>query len=313
MMLAYNHERFIAQALDSAVEQDVNFAYEIVIGEDCSTDGTREIVKRYRERYPEKIRLLLPEKNLGARENSRQTMASCRGEYIAILEGDDYWLSPDKLQKQVDFLDGHSDFSICFHPVRIHYDGMTGKENQIFPENVKSVSTIEDLLEYNFIPSCSVMFRNHLIKELPDSFSNLKMGDWPGHILHAQHGKIKKLNEVMGGYRIHPNGAWSGLASVAVLEGNIEAYRCINAHLGYRYERIIDRRLADHHFRLAALLEEKEDIVPAREHLRYAITHNRSNKTIPRWEWAKMWLRLYLRMPYRIYIGLVGTAKGRNR
>ncbi len=176
LMLAYNHERFIAQALDSAVNQDVDFEYEIVIGEDCSTDGTRGIVKRYGERYPEKVRLLLPERNLGPRENFRQVLELCRGEYIAILEGDDYWTSPDKLQKQVDFLAANADFSICFHPVLIHRDGMAGKENQIFPENVKSVSTIEDLLEYNFIPSCSAMFRNHLMKEFPECFSRIENG-----------------------------------------------------------------------------------------------------------------------------------------
>src|SRR3712207_1086613 len=97
LMLAYNHEKFIAQALDSALMQQVNFDYEIVIGEDCSTDNTRDILIRYQKEYPHRIRLLLPEKNLGMHDNLIQTFKACRGDYIAFLEGDDYWTSPNKL------------------------------------------------------------------------------------------------------------------------------------------------------------------------------------------------------------------------
>ncbi len=311
MMLAYNHERWIAQALDSAVAQEVNFSYEIVIGEDCSTDRTREIVKHYAERYPEKIRLLLPETNLGARENARQTAASCGGQYVAMLEGDDYWLSPHKLQKQVDFLDSHGDFSFCFHPVRIHYEGMPGKENQVFPANAKGVSTIEDLLECNFIPTCSVMFRNHLVREVPESFATLKMGDWPRHILHARHGKVKKLDEVMSAYRVHPGGAWSGLDKAVALESDIEAYRAFEAYLGPEYRRIIDRRLAECHFHLAALLEEREEVRSARSHWKQGVRRlGGGARTVPRRAWIKMFLRLYLPAPYRIYRETLGKVKG---
>lgn len=103
LMITYNHEKFIAQAIDSILMQQVNFDYEIVIGEDCSTDGTRAIVIQYQKEYPDKIRLLLPEENLGMHKNFVQTFRACQGEYIALLEGDDYWTSPRKLQKQVDF------------------------------------------------------------------------------------------------------------------------------------------------------------------------------------------------------------------
>src|SRR4051794_3890726 len=114
-MITYNHERFIEQAVASALTQATSFEYEIVIGEDCSTDRTRNILIELQRANPDKIRLLLPEHNLGAQRNFVQTLDMCRGQYIAYLEGDDYWTSSAKLQQQVDFLDQHADFAICFH------------------------------------------------------------------------------------------------------------------------------------------------------------------------------------------------------
>ena len=120
-LLAYNHELFIEQALDSILAQQVNFDYEIVIGEDCSQDNTREIILDYQEKNSDKIRIFLSKKPLNDRKSGRlnfvRNLEACRGEYIALLDGDDYWTSPYKLQKQVDYLDNHPEFSICFHPV----------------------------------------------------------------------------------------------------------------------------------------------------------------------------------------------------
>src|SRR5579864_5088925 len=113
MMITYNHERFIAQALESVLAQRVNFDYEIVIGEDCSTDRTREILLEFCRRYPKRIVPLLKDKNVGAMRNVEATLAACRGQYLALLEGDDYWTCEDKLQRQIDFLDEHPDYAIC--------------------------------------------------------------------------------------------------------------------------------------------------------------------------------------------------------
>src|SRR5579864_5044611 len=102
MMITYNHERFIAQALDSILAQQVNFDYEIVVGEDCSADGTRAILMDFHRRYPSRIVPFLRDRNMGAMPNFESTLRACRGQYLALLEGDDYWTSPDKLQRQVD-------------------------------------------------------------------------------------------------------------------------------------------------------------------------------------------------------------------
>jgi glycosyltransferase involved in cell wall biosynthesis len=112
-MMTYNHERFIAQAIESVLEQKTSFDLELVIGEDCSTDGTRKIVAEYARKYPEKIKAMFRETNLGMTANGIQTLRECRGRYIALLEGDDYWTDPLKLQKQVDFLDVHPTCTAC--------------------------------------------------------------------------------------------------------------------------------------------------------------------------------------------------------
>jgi len=215
LMLAYNHDKFIAQALDSALMQQVDFEYEIVIGEDCSTDNTRDILIRYQQEYPDKIHLLLPEKNLGMHDNFIQTFKACRGDYIALLEGDDYWTSSDKIQKQVDFLDAHADYTICFHNI-LYYDDST--KCFFSPENHrKNVFTLEDILYSNLMATPSIMFRQGFIHKFPDWMYDVDFVDWVLQILLAQHGKIRYIDETMSVYRIHPQGKWSQKSSLEAL------------------------------------------------------------------------------------------------
>ena len=159
LLITYNHEKLIGQALDSILMQKTTFPTEVVIGEDCSTDSTRDIVRAYSERYPETIRAILPEVNQGPFQNVIRTLNECRGEYIAAIEGDDYWTDPGKLQLQVDFLDAHPECSSSFHKVLKVFDD--GSQPSVeFPEFPKGVATIEDLLSGEFgnlIPSCSAM------------------------------------------------------------------------------------------------------------------------------------------------------------
>lgn len=124
-MITYNHEAFISQSIEGVLMQKTNFAFELIIGEDCSTDKTREICFKYKEKYPQKITLLLPESNLGMTKNFISSLNVAAGKYIALCEGDDYWTDPYKLQKQVDFLESNSEYSCCFH----RYDILDGETN----------------------------------------------------------------------------------------------------------------------------------------------------------------------------------------
>ncbi len=108
LFITYNHEAYIRKALDSVLSQETDFPFEIVVGEDCSTDGTRDILRQYKEKYPDKFRLLFRKKNFGRpTRNVYETWKACKGRYVAFLEGDDYWCDVHKLQKQIDFLENN--------------------------------------------------------------------------------------------------------------------------------------------------------------------------------------------------------------
>jgi len=251
--LAFNHEKFIAQAIESVLMQKVNFSYELVIGEDCSTDDTRRIVRDYQKKYPGKIRPLLYERNMGRRYNMLNTIKESRGQYIALLDGDDYWTSDNKLQKQVDFLDRHPECSICFHNVKLVYED--GNSSQLFhSQPLRPVLKLQDLIDTNFIPTCSAVFRNHLFDEFPELFDSIPFGDWPLHILNAQKGDIGYIDEVMAVYRIHPGGLWSvgGVRSREQKEERhrwtIKFYQAINEHLEFKYDKPIKRKISELQF-----------------------------------------------------------------
>ncbi len=117
LFITYNHEKYLRQSLDSVLSQKTDFEFEIVIGEDCSTDGTRGILREYKDRFPDKIRLLFRDRNFGRPTlNVYETAMECRGRYIATLEGDDYWTDEYKLQKAVDYLEAHNEYSGCANP-----------------------------------------------------------------------------------------------------------------------------------------------------------------------------------------------------
>lgn len=209
-IVTYNQKKFIEQTIDSVLRQKVDFDYEIIIGDDFSTDGTREILLKYQEKYPNLIKLILhPQKNEGipGKVNFISTIYAAKGKYIALLDGDDYWTDPLKLQKQVDFLEARPDFAICFHPVKIVYEN-GDREPEVTNENQAAEMTFEDLALNNFIYAVSCVFRNNSSK-LPEWFDKMMAGDYPFHLLNAQHGKIGFINEVMAVYRVHKGGFWS--------------------------------------------------------------------------------------------------------
>ncbi|ABQ26527.1 glycosyltransferase [Geotalea uraniireducens] len=298
-MITYNHEEFIAKAIDSVMMQRTNFDYEIVIGEDCSTDNTRNIVSDYQKKYPDKFRLLLNEKNIGANRNAEQTFGSCTGEYVAVLDGDDYWTSPYKLQKQVDFLDNHPECVICFHNVLMFYKDGSHECHVYCPPGQKEFSTVEDLLEKgNIIPTCSKMYRRGLLDHVPHWICSLKMGDWPVDILHALYGKIGYINEIMGVYVIHQTGMWFGIRQnwEEKNKANIEVYEKFYDLLESKYKRIIKRILHERHVDVAEQYEDMGKLTKAKEFAvrsvtKYFVMSTRSFKLL---------LRLYVPALYKL-------------
>lgn len=208
LMLTYNHEKYIADAIESVVKQKTSFPFELVIGEDCSTDSTASICREYQSKYPDLIRLTTNDQNLGLQENFIRSYNQCRGEYMAICEGDDFWINKHKLQIQADFLDQHKEYSACFHRALNYYqeDGSKSIGNGGYQ---KKVNTVFDIINSNPITNVTVMFRRGLFGELPAWFSKVTSYDFAIHVLNAEHGDVYFMNKVMAVYRQHKESIWS--------------------------------------------------------------------------------------------------------
>lgn len=211
--LTYNQENYVAKAIESLVMQKTNFSFEIIISDDCSTDGTAKIIQEYAQKYPNIIKPIYREQNMGSIENFIDTMSKIDSEYVALCEGDDYWTDPLKLQKQVDFLDAHLECTICFHKVKVFFQDCS-RPDEIFPNKKyrfnKNILSFNDILRQNFIQTNSVMYRWQFTdKKIKDIFpKDILPCDWFLHILHAQKGKIGFIDEVMADYRRHKDGVW---------------------------------------------------------------------------------------------------------
>lgn len=212
---AYNHEKFIKQTLDGFVMQKTNFKFEVLIHDDASTDKTAEIIKEYQEKYPDIIKPIFQTENQfsqGIPILKKYVYPQVKGKYVALCEGDDYWIDQNKLQKQVDFLETNPEYSVCFHPVKFIYEDKPNKTN-IYPSKkiLKENLTFEKLLKVNFIQTNSVVYRWRFDSV---NFDNILVpgilpGDWYLHLCHAKVGKIAVINDVMSVYRRHSGGVWT--------------------------------------------------------------------------------------------------------
>jgi glycosyltransferase involved in cell wall biosynthesis len=283
-LLTYNHRRFIEQAVESALAQTVAGNREILIADDCSTDGTREVLRMYAERCPKLIRLLLMDENMGRNIVRARGVHMARGKYTALLDGDDYWTSPLKLQKQIDYLDHRPACAMCFHNTLVVYEDDSKESHPFHSANPTQrlaralppeTSTLEDVAAGNFMLSSSVMFRTGLIDDFPDWYFTATIDDWPLHVLNAEHGSIGYVDEVMSVYRVHAHGAWSDRIShykdPKDLVDIISIYDAINRHLAFRYDGRIRRRTAYLAARAANVLADQGRFDEAAGHARRSL------------------------------------------
>jgi glycosyltransferase involved in cell wall biosynthesis len=234
-LISYNQERFIAQALEGVLMQQTTFAFELVIGDDCSTDTTRAIIDQYAQRDP-RIKIRQRERNLGMMRNAWDTLRACRGEYIALLEGDDYWTDPTKLQRQADFLDAHPDCALSFHRVLV-LDQASGRTRRDPRFRLEKRATLDDLLRRgNFLHTASTMFRNRDFGTPPPWFFDLKIGDFVMHAMNAAHGDIAYMPRTMGVYRVHGGGVHSGIAETARLQNLVDTLGLLDEYFQHRHD-----------------------------------------------------------------------------
>jgi len=211
--LCYNHEKFIVEALDGMVNQKTNFAYEIIVHEDASTDRSAEIVKEYEQKYPELIKVIYQEKNQYSQNIDAfrtHMFPVSRGKYIAICDGDDFWCCEDKLQLQYDFLEAHPDtFMVACNSERIRTDG--SKINNVVEVQGSRYIPVEELIFKNkSVPQqSSLMFRREFYEvEQPEWFYKTVM-DNRFRLFSACLGKVYYIDRVMAKYRAMVQGSYS--------------------------------------------------------------------------------------------------------
>jgi len=244
-MIAYNREQFIAQAIESVLMQETAFVVELVIGEDCSTDGTRRIVQAYAGTYPNVIRVLLSEKNLGISRNYRAVWQACRGKYIAWLDGDDFWRTPQKLQKQVALMEANPHHSMCGTKtqfVTTSSDGVEKDAGVLEPAVLKPEYDLADFLTGYPMHTSSMLARRELVT-LQDWLNHAGML-WDACVfaLYAEKGLVGYLGEVMSSWRIHAGGMWTTKSAANQLQCNQKAIDLLDAHFGGRYHRLLRSR-----------------------------------------------------------------------
>ena len=238
LLTCYQHEAYIAQAIESVLAQR-GVEFELLVGDDASTDASRGLIAEYARAHPGVVRTFFPERNLGqgGKPIFGELIDRSRGRYLAMLDGDDYWTSPDKLRRQVAELDEDPGCAMCFHDVLNVYEGEDRPAERYNGVTEAHDIALASVLESCVVAACSPVFRRHTIAPLPSWYFESPWGDWPLYVMAAAHGTLRYLPEVMGVYRIHPAGMYQRMSRLETLEGHTAFYRALQVPAGYDRER----------------------------------------------------------------------------
>ena len=303
-MSTYNHEKFISQAIEGVLMQKTDFPFELIIGEDCSTDRTRETVVDYANRYPDIIKPILHEKNVGMTANGRACVEACRGKYIAICEGDDYWIDHTKLQIQVSFLEKHPECVQCHtRALVVNYKGESLRKAR--PSRLtKKIAATEDILKRNFIVTATCMYRSGYESEKPEFANSFWAGDWTKHIMDSRYGFIGFIPKITAAYRLNPNGATNKTPLVAKMEPLIRFYGGWDEYFESRYSRIIEKLIARTLSQLAFAYAENGNMIKSKELFKYALRKSLINN-LAVFQYTRAFLRIYCPRFYNILLKML--------
>jgi len=258
--ITYNHEKFIQKTLENFLNQETSFNYEILIGEDHSTDSTRDIIEKFMSLYSGRI-ILLPKNdvNLGMKRNSARALSACKGAYIAICDGDDYWTDKHKLQKQWEFLKSHPEFVISYANVQAHHgEGI----DYTYSGGVKFNLTQEQLIRTEGINTLTAMFRN-VLGDLPPEHQQCGTPDLFLWSLLGQHGRGYYDASILPSvYRIHGNGVHSQKSNVDRLIDRLMTFYSLFMYY---------RRIGDKSSESVLLERAKFDISQIKSHSKQAL------------------------------------------
>lgn len=273
-MASYNHKKFVRQAIESVLKQKVDFKFEIIITDDASTDGTNFIIMEYAQKYPDIIRAKCWEKNIGILANLRYRNSCAKGRYIACLECDDFWTDEHKLQRQVEFLEKNSEYSLCFTDVDVIKDN-----TRVIPYVRRDIVSLKEYLADGKgpmeIPSATMVYRN-IFRENPKFINYYKanklIGDRITHTLLFRYGKYKYLpiNSATYRYITKKGFSFSGMSELVRWKDTVLCYKtCIKLSEQENYDAWY-KILVKVQKRIIELIIKKEGFVAA---FKYYITH----------------------------------------
>ncbi len=248
-MITYNHEQFIAEAIEGVLMQETEFDIELLIHDDASTDRTADIVREYEAKHPDIIKPIYQTENQysqNPRKPGLTNMERAAGEYLALCDGDDYWTDPKKLQKQVEFMEKHPECSLCGHPVRIvDVEGNWDNESYSPKTPNPELFDLKKWLELGYcIQTCSVLYRRKLASPMPEWYWRIPFGDIGLQAHLAQQGLLGYLPDVMADYRIHTGGVSQSVMSLSPIDKLILCWRIIRRAMPTRYRYLCDFQLA---------------------------------------------------------------------
>ena len=255
----YNMEAFIAEAIDSWLAQETSFPFDVVISDDGSSDRTCDIIREYAAKYP--FIHLISTGHIGKMPNFIRSLQESKGKYVALCDGDDYWIDPHKLQKQFDFMESHPDFSECFTNSWV-LDTVSG-ERKIAKTQLWDEAETEGLLKHRDNDNVQMspghtstfFFRNKYLKEYPEWMFGDVMTDFPLYMLMSRYGKAKFINDITSVYRHRPDGVSSkGFSVEKALRRRIAVYKNVNRDFHFKYKHIIYPIIADYYFSLGKRL-----------------------------------------------------------
>jgi len=267
---AYNHEKYIAAALDGFIMQKTNFDFEILVHDDASKDGTADVIRKYERNYPDLIRPVYQTQNQYQIGNLGSVIlrSMARGKYIAVCEGDDYWIDPYKLQKQADHLQSHPECSLCVHAAyKVSPDGKKLKSH-VRPNRGDRIFTAEEVIEGggSLFATNTMMYPAIYDEKRPDFFKIAPVGDYPMAIHLASNGVVYYMDEFMSCYRVSVQGSWTSRIfsddeKIANHFSRIAAMLdAIDIATGYRYKDAIARAKKHNEFRILLIQEKYKDL-----------------------------------------------------
>jgi glycosyltransferase involved in cell wall biosynthesis len=238
-MTTYNHAEFISEAIAGVLMQNTDFLVELLIGDDRSSDGTSEICRDYASRFPGKIKYIRREENLGMMPNFMDLLIRADGDFIAICEGDDYWIDPDKLQKQVAFLASNPEATFCSHNHYLLKRGEMVPANSNINQDVKLMTTEDYMLEPHFQTASYIFRRSAMPERFPDWFRYVLAGDHFLVLLISLNGKIGFLNERMSVFRTSDTSVTIASGPLRIKENFVTHLQIFDAETDHRFHETV--------------------------------------------------------------------------